>query len=352
MSIKRLAPPLAACLLLSACAATVRPAEDIASLPLRELAQRRGIGIGSVADRSFRPGQPEDPRFRATLAREFNVLTPENDLKFQRLRPAAGAFDFTRADSLLAFAEAHGMRLRGHTLVWHRQLAPWLTQGSWTREQAEAQMAEHIAAVAGRYRGRLIAWDVVNEAIADDASLRQTFWSQNVGPQYIDKAFRMAHAADPEVPLFYNDYGIEGINAKSDAVYALVRDLMARGVPIHGIGFQAHMRAGSGPSREEMAANFKRFSDLGLKIHVTELDVRVRQPTTPEGLEAQARTYRDVVETCLGNAACDTVVLWGFTDADSWIPGANPGWGDALPWDAEYRPKPAYRALQQALGTR
>jgi endo-1,4-beta-xylanase len=317
--------------------------------PLRTLSERRGLPIGTAADRTFRLQDEAGALFKTVLSREFNVLTPENDMKFSRLRPAPDLYDFARADSLVVFAEANEMKVRGHTLVWHRQLAPWLTSGTWTRDQAQELLAEHIARVVGHYRGRLVAWDVVNEAIADDASLRSTFWSDHLGRDYIEHAFRWAHEADPDVALFYNDYGIEWMNEKADSVYALMRDLLARGVPVHGIGFQAHFEVGRAPHRDELTANFARFAALGLKIHITELDVRIRQPATEEQFILQAEIYRDVVGVCLRSPACEMVVTWGFTDRDSWIPNAFPGFGEALLFDGSYRPKRAYWLLHALL---
>ncbi|MGH7577716.1 MAG: endo-1,4-beta-xylanase [Longimicrobiales bacterium] len=320
--------------------------------PLRTLADRHGLRIGTAADRGLRLTGEDGSRFRALAGREFNMLTPENDMKFARLRPAAGVYDFARADSLVAFAETNGMQVRGHTLAWHNQLASWLTDGAWTKRQTEALFDEHIATVVGRYRGRLVAWDVVNEAIDDTGELRSTFWSDKIGPDYIERAFRAAHAADPDAALFYNDYGIEGLNPKSDSVYAMLRRLRERGAPIHGIGFQAHFELGRVPPREDMARNFERFAALGLRIQVTELDVRVPLPATEEALEVQAGTYRDVVAACLAAEACDTVITWGLTDRESWIPNAFPGWGEALLFDADYRPKPAYWAVHELLSER
>lgn len=352
MPSRLLAPAaLLAALALAGCSA-IPFASPAPPTTLRAAAERQDRLIGTAVDRSFRLGGGPDTLFRRVLAREFNLITAENDMKFSRLRPSRDRWSFDRADSLVAFAERNGMKVRGHTLVWHRQVSPWVTNGAWTRDEARALMEEHIDRVAGRYRGKLIAWDVVNEAVADDASMRKTFWLENVGPEYIEIAFRRAHAADPEVPLFYNDYGAEGMNAKSDSVYALVKRLKERGVPIHGVGLQMHFTVGRMPRREAIAANMARLAALGLKIHVTELDVRMRLPSTEEQLQQQAQAYRDAVGVCVENPACEVVVLWGFTDRDSWIPGSYPGFGDSLPFDSAYAPKPAYHALRDVLAGR
>jgi endo-1,4-beta-xylanase len=319
------------------------------TVPLRALMARHNRLVGSAVGRSFGAVGADGERYRAVLRREFSVLTAENDMKHSRLQPARGEYHFGRADSLVAFAEANGMKVRGHTLVWHRQLAGWLTSGSWTREQAIALLNEHIGTVAGRYRGRLAAWDVVNEAIDDDATFRSTFWSRAIGEDYIERAFRAARAADPTALLFYNDYNIEGLNPKSDSTYALLKGLLARGVPVQGIGFQGHFRVGELPARDALMRNFARFAALGLKIHITELDIRVPQPSTAADLQKQAQDYRDIFEVCLQTAACEMVLLWGYTDRDSWIPGSFPGWGDALIYDRAFQPKPAYQSIAELL---
>ncbi len=322
------------------------PSSD--TIPLRTLAAARGLRIGCAVDRGFRYGGSDGATFRAKLVREFSLLTPENDMKHARIHPARDTYRFEPADSLVALAEANGMQVRGHTLVWHRQLAGWLTSGTWTPDTARALLHDHIASVVGHYRGRLAAWDVVNEALAGDGSPRPGFWYDHIGRDYVELAFRWAHQADPNVALFYNDYDIEGINGKSDSAYALIQRLLARGVPIHGIGLQAHVRLGGVPTT--LRANIARFAQLGLEVHITELDVRMPLPPTAAQLQTQADDYRDVLGACLSSApACDALVMWGWSDRESWIPGAFPGWGDALIFDAAYRPKLAFLALYDLL---
>jgi endo-1,4-beta-xylanase len=326
----------------------VTPSAD--TIPLRVLAERRGLKLGAAVDRGFRYSGADGVKFRAVLAREFSLLTPENDMKHERIHPARDVYRFEPADSLVAFAEANGMRVRGHTLVWHRQLASWLTSGSWTRDEARALLTDHVARVVGHYKGRLLAWDVVNEALADDGTLRAGFWLDNAGREYIELAFRAARDADPGAMLFYNDYNIEGINAKSDSAYALIRDLRQKGVPVDGIGLQAHFQLGGVPA--SLAANIARFAALGLKVHITELDIRVPLPSSSAQLKSQAENYRDVLNACLQSAGCEAIVLWGFTDRESWVPAAFPGWGEALPFDASYQPKPAYWSVYDILAGR
>jgi GH35 family endo-1,4-beta-xylanase len=324
----------------------VQPAGD--TTPLRTYATQRNLFIGSAIDRGFRYAGSDGVTFRAMMARQFNILTPENDMKHDHIHPARDVYRFPPADSLVTFAESNGMRVRGHTLVFHNQLAAWLTSGTWTKDEAKALLVDHVTQVVSHFRGHVMEWDVANEVLGDNGALRSGFWLDHIGPEYIELAFRTARAADPAVGLFYNDYNIEGINPKSDSAYNFVRDLLGRGVPITGVGFESHFQVGGVPAT--IGANIARFAALGLKVHITELDVRVQLPSTAAQLATQAQNYRDVVAACTQSApACDVVVLWGFTDKESWIPSTFPGWGDALIFDSSYQPKPAFSSLQSLL---
>lgn len=316
---------------------------------LRSLAQERGIWIGAAV--AVEPLQSER-LYAEVLAREFSMLTPENTMKFEPVHPGPDRYDFDAADAIVAFAADHGMHVRGHTLVWHYQLPPWLTGGDWTRDELIQILQEHITTVVGRYQGQVAAWDVVNEAIADDGSLRDTIWLRGIGPEYIDMAFQWAHEADPDARLFYNDYGGEGQGRKSDAIYALVQSLLQRGVPIHGVGLQMHVSLDDFPAPQDVATNINRLSALGLEVHITEMDVRIKGEATEEALAKQASVYRDMLDACLSAQNCKGFVLWGFTDRHSWIPYFFEGWDTALIFDPSYRPKPAYDALADRLAGR
>ncbi|NQU08389.1 MAG: endo-1,4-beta-xylanase [Candidatus Abyssubacteria bacterium] len=326
-------------LMVVSCAPTSR-------LSLRSLAPVHGIEIGSaVAANPLR----NDGLYGKTLAREFSMVTPMNAMKFESLHPTLNRYEYGDADAIVEFAAAHGMKVRGHTLVWHEQLPPEITEGNWTRDELTEILREHIMTVVGRYRGRVAAWDVVSEAIDDDASLRDTIWSRGIGPEYIAMAFRWAHEADPDALLFYNDYGGEGLSDKSDAIYALARDLLQRGVPIHGVGLEMHVGLDWFPEPETVAANMKRLAALGLQVHITEMDVKIKTPVTRKELFAQARVYRDMLNVCLSADNCTAFVIWGFTDRYSWVPGFFPGWDSALVFDKRYHPKPAYNRLLNVL---
>jgi endo-1,4-beta-xylanase len=313
---------------------------------LRDLAAQCGIRIGAAV--AYGPLVAE-PTYGDTLRREFNILTPENELKWASVHPQPSQYRFDQADELFAFAASNDLVVHGHTLVWHNQLPPWLTAGRFSRDEMIDILRNHIHTVAGRYSGRyLVAWDVVNEAINDDGTLRNTLWLDRIGPDYIDLAFQFASEADPQARLIYNDFGNEGINPKSNAMYELATGMLQRGVPLHGVGFQLHLTA-AGFNAESFVRNMQRFADLGLEIYITELDVRSALPMTSDRLTTQATIYRDVLSACLNQPACKTFQTWGFTDAHSWIPGFFPGFGAALIFDENYQAKPAYEALRLRL---
>ncbi len=334
---------------------TTKPAVTLASA-----AQARGRYFGTAVDALFTAATP-NPTYLATLSREFGMITPGNVLKWEPLRRDGrfAPFRFAWPDSMRAYATAHGMKLRGHTLVWHNQLPGWLTSVNWTvgslPDSLRAILLEHIATVVGHYKGQIYAWDVVNEALNDgDGALRSTLWSQALGPSYIETAFRAARAADPNALLFYNDYSLEYPGAKQDSAFALLARLRAAGVPVDGVGFQGHIQInadGSGnPGKQSLINTFNRFAALGLKIEITELDVRVRTPGAGSTeLAAQNQAYADIVSACLAVSACDAIVVWGLTDAESWIPSTFPGWGQALLFDGSFAKKPTYSAVMNAL---
>jgi endo-1,4-beta-xylanase len=312
---------------------------------LRSAGTQRGLAIGSAASAAYL-GEAE---YSEVLGREFALLTPENELKWDTIHPARDRYDFGPVDALVRYARAHSMGLRGVPLVWHAQNPAWLTEGQFTRSELLGILDEHIRTVVGRYSSVAGQWDVVNEAIDDAGEPRSTLWSRIIGPDYIELALRSARAADPDVKLFYNDYGIERSGPKADAVFRMVSDLRQRGAPIDGVGFQAHLTAQA--SLAELQAQIDRYRAIGLDVAVTELDVRVPVPATTASLQAQADVYRGVFKACLDATNCDTVVVWGFTDRHSWIPAFVPGYGAATLYTEDYEPKPAYHAVIGLLQT-
>jgi len=315
---------------------------------MRDLADQRGFGIGAaVAVQPLR----DVPLYGETLAREFNMLTPENVMKPMYIQPERGVFKFDAADMLVEFAEKHAMRVRGHTLVWHNQLPAWMRDGKFGRDELSEILRQHIITTVSHYRGRVYAWDVVNEAINDQAGWRDTIWYKTLGENYLADAFRWAHEADPDALLFYNDYNADGLGAKSDAIYQLVKDLLAQGVPIHGVGLQMHIGADDPPPAQDVAANIARLNTLGLQVQITEMDVKIQKLDGDQESRyaRQAEVYGEIAKVCLEAENCTALVLWGFSDAYSWIPGFTGHPDDPLIFDRNFQPKPAYHALVKAL---
>jgi endo-1,4-beta-xylanase len=320
--------------------------EPNAKVPLRALAQKAGVVVGTAVDAQAL----RKDGYRTEVAREFSSVTPENAMKWEVTEPERGKFEFDDADRIVDFARANGMRVRGHTLVWHIQNPQWLREGTFSRAELIDILHEHIARVVGRYRGRVASWDVVNEAVRDDGTLRPSLWLQRIGPEYIALAFKFAHEADPDATLFYNEIGAEGDSDKSTAVYKMLETLRARGVPVGGIGFESHFNLEGPPPT--FRRTMERFAKLGLHVAVTEADVRVRLPASGSELQVQADSYADALRDCLRVSACRSFTVWGFTDRYSWIPENQPGYGAATLLDDQLDPKPAYRAVHRVLATR
>ena len=303
---------------------------------LRDLAAKHKFYIGAAVQ----SGLLQQPDYASTVAGEFNILTPEYELKMCVVWPARERFDFRASDAIVQFAADHGMRVRGHTLVWTDCIPDWISKGSFSSDEAKDLLHTYISNVVGRYKGRIQYWDVLNETIQ-----RSPIWETLIGPDYARLAFQWAHEADPDAVLVYNDYDAEMVNSKSDAIYNLVKGWKESGVPIGGVGLQAHFK---GPfDADSVARNIARLNDLGLQVHITELDYPY-----PDGLAqpdvAQADLYGSLLKVCLQAANCPVFVMWGFTDRYSYLNGVGVS-PNPLIFDADYRPKPAYAALYGLL---
>ncbi|MCZ4119854.1 endo-1,4-beta-xylanase [Streptomyces sp. H39-S7] len=309
---------------------------------LKDLAEAKGIYFGTAMTQT----DLGNASLTAVAGAQFDMVTPGNEMKWDTVEPSRGTYNFGPGDRIVSFATAHGMRVRGHNLVWHSQLPSWVS--SLPTNQVQAAMESHITTTATHYKGQLYAWDVVNEPFNEDGSLRQDAFTAAMGTGYIADALRTAHAADPAAKLYLNDYNIEGIGAKSNAMYSLVQSLKSQGVPIDGVGFEAHFIVGQVPST--LTANLQRFAALGVDVAVTELDDRIQLPANSTALAQQATDYSNVVKACLAVSRCVGVSQWGVGDADSWIPSAFPGYGAATLYDNSYQPKPAFEATATALG--
>lgn len=347
MNVTRLWPRafLAFALLLPACGSDEEPAPPPTSL------RRLGLGadrlIGSAV--ALAP-LDDDHTYRRILAREFNYVTAENAMKWGEIHPEAGVWDFAPADRIVNFARRHGMAIKGHTLVWHSQLPEYVD--ALDPAALHAAIEQHVRTLVGRYRGRVRAWDVVNEPIAlTGGGLRRTVFLDALGPEYIADAFRWAHDADPDALLFLNEFSAEGLGAKSDGLYRLAAQLLADGVPLHGVGFQTHLGYIFGPPPPTMRANLERFAALGLLVNLSEVDYQIwpLPGDLPARLEVQRQGYVDVVSACLAVPACEAITFWGVGDRYSWIDYTFGVDDHPLLFDDDFLKKPAYHGVADAL---
>ena len=318
----------------------------------------------------------------ALIRREFNAITPENVLKWERVHPELNRYDFVPVDQFVAFGEKHGMFVVGHTLVWHSQTPRWVFQNAegqpLTREELLARMKEHITTIVGRYKGRVKGWDVVNEALNEDGTLRQSPWFRIIGPDYIEKAFQFAHEADPAAQLYYNDYNLD-YPAKRDGAVRLIRSLQEKGIRIDGVGSQGHHKLTT-PTVAQIDSSLRMLGATGVKVHITELDVDMLPPATrnntadvsvragpapdldpykaglPDSVQqAHAKRYEDVFRVYVRHRdVIDRITFWGVADHDSWLNGwpVRGRTNYPLLFDRQNKPKPAYdRVMALSRGT-
>lgn len=335
-------------------------------LSLKVLAQQTGAskGLKDYYTDYFPVGVAVSPRSlidsaeRQLIINQFNSLTPENAMKMGPIHPRENTYNWKDADAIVDFARAHNMRVRGHNLCWHTQAPDWIfhdQDGKLVgKEVLLSRLKEHIYSVVGRYKGKIYAWDVVNEAVADnnDQQLRNSLWYQLCGEDYIFKAFQFAHEADPDAVLFYNDYGTEN-PGKRERIYQLLKKMLDAGIPVQGVGLQAHWSIND-PSEEALITSIRKFSSLGLKVQITELDISVYTGKeknvndagfTPERQQKQAEQYarvfkvfRDYKEYITG------VTFWNVSDKYSWLDNFPVKRRKNYPllFDKDLQPKKAY----------
>jgi endo-1,4-beta-xylanase len=290
-----------------------------------------------------------------TVIREFNSITAENAMKMKSISLGRGQYKWDDADFLVGFAAKNKMRVHGHALIWYKSTPTWIENFSGTKEEWKAIMREYILAVVGRYKGKIESWDVLNEAILDNGTLRDCVWLQHIGPEYMDLCFQYAHEADPNAILFYNDYGHEYGPTKRTAINNLVTEMKSRNVPIHGIGLQMHTSISR--SNADIQKAISVAASTGLKVHVSEFDIRIN---TAENLSltynatlaaAQKEKYQVAVKALTSLPASQRFgfTFWGVHDAQSWIPShyGFPDW--PLPFDNDFKRKEAYYGILKGL---
>jgi len=326
--------------------------------------------IGAAINQSQFSGT--DARGIPIIKAQFNSITPENVLKWEVVHPRTNEYNFEPADRYVEFGEKNGMTIIGHTLVWHSQTPRWVFQDAegkpLNRDALLARMSNHIHTVVGRYKGRIKGWDVVNEALQDNGSMRQSPWFKIIGEDYVAKAFQYAHEADPNAELYYNDYSLE-MPSKREGCIALVKKLQAQGVKIAGIGTQHHDKLAT-PGIEQVEKTIMGFGQLGVKVMITELDVDTAQATQrqlsadvadvarasggghsysnglPDAVQQQlTQRYADLFAVFYKHRdVVDRVTLWGVTDGDSWLNRPNRA-NHPLLFDRDGKPKPAFDAV-------
>jgi endo-1,4-beta-xylanase len=313
-----------------------------AAATLKSAAAQSGRLIGAAIGASHL----SEAAYAATAAAAFDFVTPENEMKWDATEPAQNVFTFAAGDAITSFARQNGMKVKGHNLVWHSQLPDWVSAITDPTALHDA-MINHVTQVGSHYRGQVMAWDVVNEAVADGGqSLRNSIFYQYLGAGYIDDAFKAAHAADPGALLFYNEYGAEGGGAKSDFVYNMVKGMLARGVPINGVGLQMHTGpADTSPSAVQVTTNMQRLEALGLNVMISEMDVQI----CAGNVDSQRIRFHDIVAVCVAEPLCLAVTAWGVSDKYSWLNGGTCATPQPLLFDGNYAPKPAYAGVLNAF---
>ena len=313
----------------------------------------------------------EDQRALPIIKSQFNSISPENQLKWQVIHPLPDKYDWEGGDRYVAFGEKYGMTVIGHTLVWHRQTPSWVfDDGKGNRVDREtllARLHDHIQTVVGRYKGRIKGWDVVNEALNADGTMRQSNWMKIIGEDYVAKAFQFAHEADPQAELYYNDYSLENEPKRNGAI-RLIQKLKSQGVPVAPVGLQGHNNM-TFPSLEQQDATIEAFAKLGIKVNITELDIDVlphvdedKGPTTkltdqlnpftsglPQSLQDdQAKRFADLFSVYLKHReVIDRITFWGVTDGDTWLNNwpVRGRTNYPLLFDREGKAKPALDAI-------
>jgi endo-1,4-beta-xylanase len=340
-----------------------RPAPD----SLRALASQINLRFGTAVT----PFELDNAAYAQVTGDQFSTVTPGNEMKWQIVEPTRGTYDWSGGDRLVAFAQAHGQLVRGHTLVWHNQLPTWLTtgvaNGTISNTELRGLLKKHIIDEVTHFKGKIWQWDVANEFFNNawephplpSGINGDNFWVSHLGEDILADAFRWAHQADPKALLVYNDFNIggeDGDNLKANNVYNWAKKMLAQGVPIDVIGNQGHLDTQFGFSGARLKDDLARYATLGVKVAMTEVDVRTfvnnatdQVPTDNLALFAHPYEYIQMLRACLEVKECISFTVWGFGDANSWVPGFFIGEGYACIYDVNLAPKVAFTDLQHEL---
>ena len=326
---------------------------------IRELAKERGRFIGTILNSEWFNDAIE-PEFEEIHKTQFNVVVAENEMKFDATEPAENEFSFEKGDKMVKYAQENKIRVRGHALAWHSQVAGWVSSNyAGQKEKLLAVLKNHIEKVVGHYKGQVAEWDVVNEAINDDynADWRSngSVWYEGIGAEFLDSAFVWAHKADPDAELCYNDYSLEwGLREGSKASFVVeqVKRWKANGIPITCVGTQTHIEIAHETTPQNVRALAKALAELDVTLNITELDIGFPKGSagqlTAADYAKQGHLYRQFMDVFLEEPNMGEFVIWGLTDAHSWL-DEQQGKTEGLLYDKQYKPKPAYDSIMVSL---
>ena len=325
---------------------------------IRDLAKERGRFIGTILNSEWFNDAIE-PEFEEIHKTQFNVVVAENEMKFDATEPSENKFNYTKGDKMVEYAQANGLRVRGHALAWHSQVASWVSNYSGQKEKLLSVLKNHIDSVVGHWKGKVAEWDVVNEAVNDeyDAGWRSTnsVWYEGIGPEFLDSAFVWAHAADPDAELCYNDYSLEwGLREKSKASFVVeqVKRWKENGIPITCVGTQTHIEISHETTPQNVRALAKALAELGVTLNITELDIGFPKGSADQlgadDYAKQGHLYRQFMDVFLEEPNMGEFVIWGLTDAHSWLDDQQ-GKTQGLLYDKQYKPKPAFDSIMVSL---
>ena len=325
---------------------------------IRDLAKERGRFIGTILNSEWFNDAIE-PEFEEIHKTQFNVVVAENEMKFDATEPSENKFNYTKGDKMVEYAQANGLRVRGHALAWHSQVASWVSNYSGQKEKLLSVLKNHIDSVVGHWKGKVAEWDVVNEAVNDeyDAGWRSTnsVWYEGIGPEFLDSAFVWAHAADPDAELCYNDYSLEwGLREKSKASFVVeqVKRWKENGIPITCVGTQTHIEISHETTPQNVRALAKALAELGVTLNITELDIGFPKGSADQlgadDYAKQGHLYRQFMDVFLEEPNMGEFVIWGLTDAHSWLDDQQ-GKTQGLLYDKQYTPKPAFDSIMVSL---